>query len=233
LNEVINRAPGVPVAVLPLGNENLVAKHFDLSPSIDRLAEAIEAGSIRNIDLGRARDRFFSLMAGAGIDAAIVHRVHHSRHSHISKRTYAWPTLKSLASYSFPLIDVEISDSGERLRGATVFVFNMPRYGLGLPIALQARPDDGRLDLWVFQRPGAGNFIRYLAAILGRRHDDLGDVQHRLVHRVRLWSDAQVPLQVDGDPAGHLPVVMEIAPNALGLVTPAPLSPTSGERGGG
>jgi diacylglycerol kinase family enzyme len=32
LNEVINRAPGIPLSVLPLGNENLVARNFGLAP---------------------------------------------------------------------------------------------------------------------------------------------------------------------------------------------------------
>jgi diacylglycerol kinase (ATP) len=218
LNEVINRAPGIPLSILPLGNENLVARQFGLPASAQKLAEAIELASVRRVDLARLADRYFCLMAGAGIDAAVVHGVHHTRRSHISKRHYAVPILTSLGSYSFPPIEVEIGESGERLRGAAVFVFNMPRYGLGLPIAPSANPDDGLLDLWVFERAGVWNLARYLCAILAGRHQDLGDVQHRLVKEVRLASVGQVPLQTDGDSAGWLPATIEVVPGALQLI---------------
>jgi diacylglycerol kinase (ATP) len=218
LNEVINRAPGIPLSILPLGNENLVARQFGLAASAQKLAEAIELASVRRLDLARLADRYFCLMAGAGIDAAVVHGVHHSRQSHISKRHYAVPTLTSLGSYSFAPIDVEITESGERLRGAAVFLFNMPRYGLGLPIAQSARPDDGRLDLWVFERPGVWNLARYLCAVLAGRHQDLRDVQHRLVKEVCLTAEGQVPLQTDGDSAGWLPATIEVVPGALQLM---------------
>jgi diacylglycerol kinase family enzyme len=218
LNEVINRAPGVPLSILPLGNENLVARQFGLPASAQKLAEAIEFGSVRHLDLARLADRYFCLMAGAGIDAAVVHGVHHKRCTHISKRHYVLPSLASLGTYTFPQIDVEILDSGEHLRGATVFLFNMPRYGLGLPIAVSAQPDDGRLDLWVFEDPGVQNLVRYLSAVLAGRHQDLRDVRHRLVKQVRLTSEKQVPLQTDGDPAGWLPATISVAPGELQLI---------------
>jgi diacylglycerol kinase family enzyme len=218
LNEVINRAPGVPLSILPLGNENLVARQFGLPASAQKLAEAIELASVRRLDLARLAGRYFCLMAGVGIDAAVVRGVHHRRRSHISKWHYALPALTSLCTYSFPPIDVEIAESGERLRGTTVFLFNMPRYGLGLPIASSARPDDGRLDLWVFEDPGVRNLARYLVAVLSGRHEDLRDVRHRLVKQVRLTSEKQVPLQTDGDPAGWLPATIEVAPGELQLI---------------
>jgi diacylglycerol kinase (ATP) len=218
LNEVINRAPGIPLSILPLGNENLVARQFGLTVSAQKLAEAIELASVHRLDLARLADHYFCLMAGAGIDAAVVHGVHHTRQSHISNWHYVVPTLKSLGSYSFPPIDVEIAESGERLRGAAVFLFNMPRYGLGVPIAPSAQPDDGWLDLWVFERPGVWNLARYLCAVLAGRHQDLRDVQHRLVKQVRLASEGRVPLQTDGDPAGWLPATIEVVPGALQLI---------------
>jgi diacylglycerol kinase family enzyme len=217
-NEVINRAPGVPVSILPLGNENLVAKQFNLGNSAEKLAQAILAGSIRQLDLARARGRYFSLMAGAGIDAEVVHRVHHSRRSHISKRTYALQALWALGSFAYPTIGVENLETGERLQGSTAFVFNLPRYGLNLPIASRARPDDGHLDLWVFERPGLRNLVRYFIAVLRNRHHAMPDVKHRLVKQVRLVAEGHVPLQVDGDPAGALPVEIEVAPGEMQLV---------------
>jgi YegS/Rv2252/BmrU family lipid kinase len=224
LNEVLNRAPGTPVAILPLGNENLVARHFRLGRSVARLADAIalthNTTTRQHIDLGRIGGRYFSLMAGVGIDAQVVHDVHRDRRGHINKLTYVVPTVKALWRYPFPAIEVTIEETGERLHGATVFLFNLPVYGIGVPIAPRARADDGLLDLVVFQRPGLLNFVRYFAAILFRRHERLGDVQYRRVKRVRLSSEQAVPVQTDGDPGGGLPVTIEVVPGALPLVMP-------------
>jgi diacylglycerol kinase family enzyme len=221
LLEVVNRAAGVPVAVLPLGNENLVARHFGVSRSGPALAEMIAAGQIRHLDLARANKQMFCLMASVGFDAEVVHRVHRRRRGHINRWTYVVPFLQALQGYRFPMVDVVIEETGERLRGASVLVFNLPEYALGLPIVPGGKAKKGLLDLCVFERPGiAPLFLRYAPAIVGRRHQTLPDFQYRRVRRVRLSASEPGPLQTDGDPAGRLPARIEVIPDALTLVVP-------------
>jgi diacylglycerol kinase (ATP) len=93
-------------------------------------------------------------------------------------------------------------------------------YGLGIPIAKDARPDDGYLDLWVFKKPGVVALARYLDLILRGRQDHHPDIQHRLVKQIHLSSDRPVPLQMDGDAAGQLPATLEAVPGAMDLVVP-------------
>lgn len=220
LLEVLNRAPGLPVSVLPLGNENLVGRYGGLPRSGRRLAAIIEAGRLRRVDLARANGRLFALMASAGFDAEVVHRVHARRQGHISKLSYAWPVVQALREYSFSPIDVEIEDTGERLQGALVFVFNLPRYGLNLPIPVGARPDDGLVDVYVFQKPGALALARYLTAVLLGQQKRLTDYRHCRARRVRLSAAGPIPVQLDGDPAHFLPVTIEVTPGAMTLVVP-------------
>jgi diacylglycerol kinase family enzyme len=218
LIEVLNRAPGLPVTVLPLGNENLVARYCRLGRSGRRLAEVIATGQLVEADLGRVNGRLFCLMASAGIDADVVHRVHARRSGHINKLSYVLPLLRAFWSYRYPPIEAVIEETGETLRGAMVHVFNLPQYALGLPVAEGVKPHDGCLDLLVFERPGFWSLLRYVHAIRGKRHRKLPDVQHRLVRRVRLTGD-RVPLQTDGDPAGSLPAHIEVVPDGLTLLT--------------
>src|SRR5437763_7859184 len=169
LLEVLNRAPGLPVAVLPLGTENLVAGYCGVPRCARTLAEVIATGTPRQFDVARANGRTFCLMAGAGFDAAVVHRAHRRRRGHITRLSYAVPIVQALGDYRYPPIDAEVLDTGERLRGSLAFVFNVPRYGLGLPLAPEARPGDGLLDLYVFARPGVLALARYLVAVLRGR----------------------------------------------------------------
>jgi diacylglycerol kinase family enzyme len=221
LLEVVNRAPGVPVALLPLGTENLVARYCGVTRSPGALAEIIAAGRPRQIDVARANERSFCLMASAGFDAAVVHRVHRRRRGHITRLSYALPIVQSLQDYRSPPIDVEVSDTGEQLRGSLVFVFNVPRYGLGLPIAAGALPDDGLLDVYVFERPGVVALARYALAVVRGRHLELPDVHHRRAKGFRLSSADPVPLQTDGDPAGWLPATVDMLPQKLTVLVPA------------
>ena len=56
--------------------------------------------------------------------------VHASRRGNINQLSYVLPILKALRGYPFPAIDVAIDEMGERLRGAMVFVFNLPHLSL-------------------------------------------------------------------------------------------------------
>jgi diacylglycerol kinase family enzyme len=244
LVEALNRAPGCPVALLPVGTENLVARFWRIERSGQELAEMIAAGTCRRLDLARLRSaeysreagvqpaearqaenlphagRLFCLMAGAGFDAEVVHRLHRRRYGHIDQFTYAWPILQTLRRYRYPSVDVE-TDTGERLRGSLVIVFNLPQYAAGLPLAPEARADDGLLNLCVFERGGVANLVRYLVNILRGRREKIRDLHRRLVRRVRLSAAGTVRVQTDGDPAGCLPATIEVVPAALTLLVPA------------
>jgi len=74
--DVINETGGaLPLAVLPLGNENLFARAFGFTSDAGTLACAIAGGRTRTIDLGQANGRLFALMLGVGFDADVAHRV--------------------------------------------------------------------------------------------------------------------------------------------------------------
>jgi diacylglycerol kinase (ATP) len=227
LIEAVNRAPGLPVATLPVGTENLVARYWGIERSGRGVAQLIAAGRVRRFDLGRVesaggpgRARCFCLVAGAGFDAEVVYRVHSRRHGHIDRWTYVWPFVQALRRYRYPPVNVEVLDTGERFRGAMVLLLNLPRYGGGIPVAPEAEGDDGLLNLVVFERAGLVNLFRYFRAIFGGWRDRLRDCHVRLVRRVRLEAAAPVRLQTDGDPAGTTPVTVEVVPGAMTLVVP-------------
>jgi diacylglycerol kinase (ATP) len=223
LMEVLNRAPGLPVAVLPLGNENLVAGYWGVRRrSGIRLARLIAAGFVRILDLGAANGRLFCLMASAGLDAEVVARLHRHRRGHVNHFSYASPLVRTLYRYRSPPIDVEILDTGERLRGSMVVVFNLPKYALGLPLAPDATAEDGWLDVCVLERPGVVNLLRYATAAVRHQLGELPDVHRRRVRAVRLSAVEPVPLQADGDPAGMLPRTIRVVPASMRLVLPQP-----------
>ncbi|AGA31272.1 diacylglycerol/lipid kinase family protein [Singulisphaera acidiphila] len=233
---LVNERPAVPITVLPAGTENLFARHFRLDRNPARLASIIAAGAVAQLDLGLTATRRFTLMAGIGFDADVVARHHSTRvgRAGVARPThrgaYVESVLRSSLEYRFPRLTVSITDPGaeETLVGATAFIFNLPRYALGLPFAPTARGDDGWLDLVVFRNAGPLQSLRYLWMVLRGIHLDRDGVEHRRFRRVVVTSAETVPVQLDGDPGGSVSPEghpdgvwsVEVLPNALEVLVP-------------
>ena len=221
VGDVINRFPGVPVAILPLGTENLLARYLGITRSGRFVAEMIAAGKTRLIDACMAGERRFVLMASCGFDADVLHRLDARRSGHITKRSYLQPICESLRKYEYPELRMYMDDAQTPLTGRLAVIMNLPVYALGLPVARSARADDGLLDVRIFQRHSAFQMIRYFTMVARGRHEQLSDVVCVQARRIRIESDRPVPVQVDGDPAGSTPIEIGIVPVAVELFIPA------------
>ncbi len=220
VGDVVNRFPGLPLAILPLGTENLLARHLGIPRSGEAVAEMITAGHRRILDLGRIGDRSFTLMASAGFDAEVVHRTHSGRTGHITRMRYAMPILQSLLGYGFSPMRVFVDGADDPIVARLAMVFNVPSYARGLRIADSAVDDDGLLDVRLFERGSTLQMLRYFVRVLTVTHERAPDVRCVRASRVRIESDTPVPIQVDGDPAGRTPVEIEIQPRALDVFVP-------------
>jgi len=232
---LVNERPDVPMTVLPAGTENLFARHFGVRRSPEGVAETIAAGRVVPIDLGLAGRRRFALMAGIGFDAEVVTRHHLARVGQAGRMrpthraAYVEPVLRASFGYRFPPLTVRIADPGreETLVGATAFIFNLPRYALGLPFAPNALQDDGWLDLVVFRNPGPFHALRYIWMVFRGIHLDRPGIYHRRVRRLSLTCAEPAPVQLDGDPGGTVAPeadathwTVEVLPGVLGVVVP-------------
>lgn len=215
------------VTMLPLGNENLFAKEFGLGKrggGVEGLADAIGRMQTQTIDVGRANGALFTLMVSAGFDSEVVQRVDAWRRSaeggglkRVNRLSYARPILSALTSYRYPRVTV--TADGQSVTGAHAFVFNIGKYGGGLPIGAHADAGDGMLDWVVFQKPGLLRLGLYGAAAYLRRHLKRGDIRHGRSAEVALESEGTpVPVQADGDPCGQTPAAVKVMPMAMRVV---------------
>jgi diacylglycerol kinase (ATP) len=223
LNRVINYQIDVPLAMFPLGNQNLFARQFGYHGDPEAMALSIATGKTQTIDLGRASGRLFSIVASAGFDGEAAHRLaswreRGDRLKRVRSLSYSWPIISSAWSYRYPLVDVEAD--GERVRGALVMVFNLPRYATDLPLATDAVADDGFLDWLVFEKPGSLRLAGYALSVWLNRHRRRGDVFHGRARRIELSCQEPVPLEIDGEAAGFAPLSIEVVPAALKVIVP-------------
>jgi diacylglycerol kinase (ATP) len=226
--QVINELPsGVPLAVLPLGNENLLARALGFTAEPLALARAVVACRTRTLDLGRAsagdRSRLFAVMLGAGFDAAVVHRVamwraRGSALRRVRRTSYLRPIAACVLDY--PYSPVRLAADGETAEGAHCVITNVASYALNVPLTPAATPEDGRLDWLMLQRPGLAALLAYCWTAYRGRHLHRPDVRAGQATRLRLTSATPTPVQLDGDPWGMTPVEVDILPRALTVIAP-------------
>jgi len=217
LLDVINRHQGVPVAVLPLGTENLFARAIGVRGCGDTLAGIIAARKHQRFDVAVCNGRRFLIVASAGFDAEVVRRAHEKRTGRINHLFYAGPILSAIRSYTFPELRVWLDDAVEPIPGRLVIVANANAYAMRLSIAPGAVGDDGWLDVCIFQKPGVARVIRDLVAVALRRHPRLTHVRMNRARKVRVEGDGSVPVQLDGDAADGTPIEITIDPAAIDI----------------
>lgn len=226
--ELVNRTdPGVPICILPLGTENLLAKHFGLHRGLDAVSGAISDGRVLRLDAGKAQGRLFLIMITCGLDAAIIDQMHKQRQGPIRHSAYIKPILHCLRSYQYPKLRIYCQseangdlDSVEPVVGRWAQAFNLPCYALGLKFVPEGDGADGQLDVGWFSRAGLlPTLWNYLCVLVGK-HRRWTDFDSRPAKRVRIESDQPVPYQIDGDPGGMLPVEIEVVPRRFSLIVP-------------
>ena len=202
-----------PIAVIQLGTANLMGKHLSLKWRRDpeRIVRAIQRRKVRRIDAGRANGRLFLLMAGVGIDGQVVHELSAIRKGPIGYVSYVLPAALALGRYDYPAIRVMIDGNLRfRDRPAIGFVGNVAEYGTGFPILPHARSDDGLLDVCVLPCVTRGDAIQLLLKAAVGEHLQVEGALYATGRHVRIESDVAVPIQIDGDAAGHTPLTIEL-----------------------
>lgn len=221
VGDLITRYPGVPLAVFPMGTENLLAKFLKVPRSGEKLAELILNGNTRRLDLAQIGERRFCLMAGIGLDAEIVRATHAARRGNLRRWQYIGPIWRAWSrSLTDPLLRVFCDDDQTPVTGRAAFVINQPTYALRFQIAPAADGHDGRLDLRICNWSSRAELL-WIAwnAWLGG-WERLSQLTCRTARRVRIESDRPAPIQIDGDPAGETPLEIEIVPDALEVYAP-------------
>lgn len=225
LNEIINGtgAGGLPLAVVPLGTANVLAKEIHARRNPWHVARALARWKLLRRDLGRLDNgRLFACFVGAGFDGECT-RALHNRKGAIRMSQYVPIMWKAVLNSDFRGIRVRC-DGNERLGNYALCAIT-PCYGGPLELASQADPHDGRFEVMTLHEPVTPCVLaRMLVLAFARATRASRSARFADGESVTLEGPVQgraVPYQVDGDFAGELPVKCESLPGALTLIDPA------------
>ncbi len=138
LNEVVNGLAAqqnghrVPMALLPGGTANVLAKEIGLPWDIPAAAKKLVHGEVKEIALGLAtplkepsKARYFLSVAGAGPDGMIVYSIDLDLKARVGILAYWWQGAREVFRYKFPHFRVV---TGENKLDATLVVVGRTKH---------------------------------------------------------------------------------------------------------
>ncbi|HQR38347.1 MAG TPA: diacylglycerol kinase family lipid kinase [Blastocatellia bacterium] len=224
LNEVLQGMAGsaTPLAIWPAGTANVLARELGLSTEIDDVVETVAHGRPLRIAIGKAGDRYFFLMAGIGLDAAIIRDVRAGLKATLGEGAF-W--LVGLAKFFSAAPEPFVVDiDGTQYDAGFVAIGNASRYGGSLSLTPDARIDEPVLDVCIFPpKTLAISYVPNLIACMTGDPTRFGDVTYLKTDALRASSaDGERPwVQVDGEVIGQLPMEFRSVPDALTVMIPA------------
>jgi diacylglycerol kinase family enzyme len=243
LNEIVNglatqkNGHRVPLALLPGGTANILAKELGLPWDIPRAAERLVHGQVREIALGLAtpleqpeKRRYFLSVAGAGPDGIMVYSLDLGLKAKIGILAYWWQGARAIFRYKFPRFRIVTGD--QQVDASLVVVGRTKNYGGPFKITTRADLYEDKFEVMAVTTQSGLRYLTYLPTLwLGELHKTKGVFFWKADKLVCEPLDKNpVYAQIDGEPLARLPVEFTIVPRKLKLLVPQ--TPSSGKSNG-
>lgn len=214
----------VTLGLLPLGTANDFARTLEIPSELEAACRTIANGKVVDIDLGLAGDNFYVNVASVGLGVEATRALSPQLKKRIGPLAYPVAAIKAFLKHepftawlSFPDGDHEPVGYGRLLQ---VAVGNGRFYGGGMVVAPDSGIDDRTLDVYAIKLGRQRDLVgvaRYLKS--GDFVKNEG-VDHFRTSRVRLETEPELSVNVDGELVARTPEEFSVAANALHVIVP-------------
>lgn len=224
VNEVINGIvhSDIPLAILPLGTTNVLAKELSIPENIHAALETAVTRTPCTVSLGKIEllqhfpiiNRYFALMAGIGFDGKAVQEVNRSLKKISGKAAYVFSGLMNFLHYCPE--ELVFTIDGRKYRGHGCIIGNASRYGGNFFATPDADIREPILYTFIYQGRKRIDLLRYTIGVLRGTHLKNDDIHYLKSSTIAIYGNAHI--QVDGDYLGISPASVSVERDALRLV---------------
>lgn len=170
---------GIPLAILPLGTANNLARTLGFTASVDEILESLHCGKARPFDLGVARsssrrEYFLEAMGGALFaDYFPAAEANKKEGASPEEELAAHLSLLRKLALDYPARRWSMSIDGADISGRYILwgAMNVRSAGPGLHLAPNATTDDRRLDFVAVREDERQIFVKHVDAHLAGRKE--------------------------------------------------------------
>lgn len=223
MSGLIKDGSQIPLAQIPLGTANLLARAIQVPTDSEQALELAFAGKAERFDVGYLpnEDRYFALVAGAGYDARLIADASRELKNALGFAAYIVTGVKNLFTLRPARITLEIDGKPRRLRAHTIMVVNVGQIdSVGIALGPNIQPHDGKLDLVIVSSATVWGALRIAFQILTRRFSGNSNLQYFSASRVKITTQPPLPTQIDGEELGTTPLYVEAVPQGALLIVP-------------
>lgn len=207
------------LAILPGGTANTLARELGAPRGTEAAVRRLAGGEARPVNVGMADSRPFLAMAGIGFDAWAAEHVSARLKRLLGRGAFFFAAVRGMREYAFQ--SAVFRSGGREWEAPFGVVSNSRFYGGGMVLSPGSDIRSPHLSLCLFQGRGVRAYLGYVAGVLTGSHARRGDVVCLEAAEVRVEGPPGIPYQVDGEPAGLLPVTIRSVPGKLSVLFPA------------
>ena len=197
---------GIPLAILPLGTANNLARTLGFAGSVDEILESLHCGESQPFDIGvvrsGSRSDYFLEAVGGGLfaDYFPTAKANEKEGASPEEQLKAHLSLLRELALDYRARPWKMSIDGKDISGRYILwgAMNVRSAGPALHLAPNAKTDDGRLDFVAVREDERQDFIKHVDAHLAERKNHV-PLPMRKFRELKITSPAGA-MHVDGEP---------------------------------
>lgn len=224
VNEVVSviaKHPEVKFGILPFGTGNDYASALKIPTDPEAAVELLLKGEVRPSDLGMANDKVFTNVAGLGFDVDVLRSVEKHKKGSQGMLPYIFGIVDAILHRT--KIHCFISFDGgeeEEMDALIITACNGRRFGGGMLVAPEAKPDDGLFDICIARWVGIFRLLSLLPRFVKGKHIGAKPVIYTRAKSITVRAEGEFTVEMDGELILNTPVECRILPGALRVVRP-------------
>lgn len=220
---------GVTLGVLALGTANDFARTLQIPTDVVEACDAIAHGKVVDIDLGVVgrnpdRGRHFVNVASVGLSVGVTRALSPVLKKRLGPLAYPVATMRAYREHRPFTAYLEFPDGDHatlRLDDLLqVAVGNGRHYGGGNVVSPDAGIDDHSLDVYAIRRGRMRDHVSIARVLRDGSFVEHDNVTHVTTRRVRLRTDPEQQVNVDGEVVASTPQEFSVDRNALDVLVP-------------
>ncbi len=225
VNEVVNGIAGTQslLGIIPLGSGNDFIRSITPTYDIKNILVNTINGEGKSIDLARVNDKYFINISSIGFDADVVYNADKFKKIPVipGSMAYVISIIYTVMRKRISKVKIHIDDSEMERKLLLAAIANGRFYGGGMLAAPEAKINDGLFDICLVSEANRFQILSLFPKYIKGEHGQLKEVQFLRGKKVKIESNEELSLNIDGEISTSCNIDFEIIENGIRVIIPS------------